>query len=64
MSVGIDQIDFRVTLAKSPAVRVVKRDVERDAFIERHERSMLALLVEKYPREAAEIVRKKYLDKR
>lgn len=60
-SITVGRIAFERTAPR--VLRVVKRDPKRDEYIQRHELSMLELLIEKYQHQAVEIVRKKVLDK-
>lgn len=43
---------------KSSQIKIVKKQEKPDVFIERHEVSLLALLIEKHPERAKEFLRR------
>jgi len=49
--------------SKPPQIRIVKRDKDRDTHLERHERSLLYLLIEKDIHRAKVIIEKILLTK-
>jgi hypothetical protein len=54
---GMSNSSVKVLHADITRVRVIKRDPEREQYIERHETSLLKLLIEKNPERAAMIIK-------